>query len=395
MGGSLHAMGRPKKITDAEILEIIARHGEISQRDLQKLVGLSKSALSERVNRLHEEGKIRIRKLRVGRAVLNMLSLVELEPSEAEGQSSMGTFLLEEQPPAKPLRLEEKISASKIRPSYQSLLLLSSIIFVSWSGTFLLFPLAGAIATFFGTITLKEVHYLLAIFLFLGGPLTLFWAWLEDRLSSKKYSSKFALTRKRLLIASLVVWAIGAFLSTIARNFGVFLSFQIVMTLGFAPISAVSISIALDLLHTQHAKRVFWLLDIVAILGMGCGSALAAVSIAFVPWQVSLLVLGTFGMVLSGATLGLETPKEPPQEQELNDERQRNPPLPRKRNKLRFLLPNIALNIALGGLIYYVVQILIPPHKILVFFLLFVFLAIYASHLLYGLFCLTQKDRRK
>jgi len=376
-------MGRPKSVTDAEILEVIAEHGEISQRDLARFMNISESALSRRITDLKDKGKISIREVRDGSVVRNMLSCTEPTPPEVEDQVMPRMAEVETLFPDEHVESEVRVLSTKAKHSNQSFVFLASIIFLAWSTTFLVFPLAGAIATDFGPVTIQEVRNLLAIFLFLGGPLTLLWAWLEHRRNRKTGSSKHVIPRKTLLLVSLLVWAIGHFLLAIP-TFGSLVALLLVMILAFAPLSATSVSLALDLFHSKHAKRVFLLLVTVAILGMGCGSAFAAVAIAFVPWQIPFILLGTLGLVLIGVVLGLEPPK-------INNEGESNRPPPQTSNINRFLVFNIALNIALGSLIYYLAQIFMPPYELLVLSVLVILLPLYTSHILYYIYCQSKK----
>ena len=376
-------MGRPKSVTDAEILEVIAQYGEISQRDLALLLNMSESALSRRIVDLKGRGKISIREVRDGSVVRHMLSCTEPPPPEVEDQVMPRMAEVETLFPDEHVESEVRVPSTKAQPSYQNFVSVALIIFLAWSSTFLVFPLAGAIATDFGPVTIQEVRNLLAIFLFLGGPLTLLWAWLEHRRNHKTGSNKHVIPRKTLLFVSLLVWAIGPFLLAIP-TFGSLVTLLLVMNLAFAPLSATSVSIALDLLHPKHAKRVFLLLITVAILGMGCGSAFAAVAVAFVPWQVPFILLGPLGLILSGVVLGLEPPK-------INNEGESNRPPPQTSNINRFLVFNIALNIAVGSLIYYLAQIFMPPYELIVLSVLVILLALYTSHVLYYIYYQNKK----
>ena len=386
-------MGRPKKVTDKELLEAIPPHGEISQRDLSRLVNLSESTVSERIGLWKTDGRISVREVREGSTVRHMLSRIESPPHKVEDQVPPSMIEVEAPPPLNHVAPEVNLPASKVKIPYWNFLLLILIIFFIWSSTFLLFPLAEAIGTDFGPITIQEVRNLLGIFLFLGGPLTLLWAWLENRDHRKEGSSKYKLARKKILLVSLLVWGSGGFLSAIptAIPFGSLISSQVMMIFGFAPLSAVSVSLAFDLIHPKHAKRVLMLLDVVAILGIGCGSTLAVLSITYFPWQVPFLLLGTAGFVLCGLALEFTMSRELSPEQEINNASQQNRSLPQTSNKALSLLFNIALTIALGSLIFYLAQLFIPPYELLVLFSLVVLLALYTSHILYYIYCQNKK----
>ena len=67
--------GRPKIISDEDLLSLIRRYGEISQRDLKELTGLKKSTLSMIIKQLCRQGKIRVRNVRDGRSTLSLVAL--------------------------------------------------------------------------------------------------------------------------------------------------------------------------------------------------------------------------------------------------------------------------------------------------------------------------------
>jgi len=71
--------GRPKIISDEDLLNIIRRHGEISQRELQELTGMKKSTLSMSIKRLYKQGKIKVRNVREGRSTLSLVSLATFD----------------------------------------------------------------------------------------------------------------------------------------------------------------------------------------------------------------------------------------------------------------------------------------------------------------------------
>jgi len=67
--------GRPKIISDEDLLNLIKRDGEISQRDLKELTGLKKSTLSMIIKHLFKQGKIKVRNVRDGRSTLSLVTL--------------------------------------------------------------------------------------------------------------------------------------------------------------------------------------------------------------------------------------------------------------------------------------------------------------------------------
>lgn len=71
--------GRPKILTDEEILNIIEQFGEISQRKIRQLTGIKKSTLSMIIKRLHEQESVKIRYVREGKSTLSMVSLKDVK----------------------------------------------------------------------------------------------------------------------------------------------------------------------------------------------------------------------------------------------------------------------------------------------------------------------------
>lgn len=197
---------------------------------------------------------------------------------------------------------------------------------------------------------------MLTIFLFMGGPLTLFWTWVIASLSQK-----YMIAWRKLLAATLLVWMVGVLLSPFAKTFDELITFQIVMFLGFAPLSASLVSLATNLFPSQYAKRIFLLLVIVAILGMVCGALLAALSTTSLPWVIPLVIVGVWPGVLGGFILKIRVPLNSPQEPASHLNNPNNSSWVRVRFSPRFLLINGVLNLALGVLIYYFAQIFLSP----------------------------------
>ncbi|HUX99755.1 MAG TPA: winged helix-turn-helix transcriptional regulator [Candidatus Deferrimicrobium sp.] len=72
-------------MSDEDLLRIIAHYKQITQSDLQRESGLAKSLLSLRVNRLLREGKIKVTKVRRGKAIVTLISLATA-PEESPAQ---------------------------------------------------------------------------------------------------------------------------------------------------------------------------------------------------------------------------------------------------------------------------------------------------------------------
>jgi MFS family permease len=397
-------MGRPKKVSDKELFEAIPVDGGISQRDLARKVGLSESTVSDRIGPWKDSGRVCVEEVRDGSKTLKMLSRVESPPFGEGSQAVPGLTevvdqILEElaeiMPPFPAEPVEDGVQVAPTRPRHPnlSLLLPASIIFFAWSTSLLLFPLAEAIGADFGSITMQDIRNLVGIFLFLGGPLTLVWAWGEPRLTRKTSSRKRVLWRKTLLSISMLVWSLGTVLSALAQTLGGLITLQVVMILGFAPLSSIAVSIILDLFPTAQSKRVFLFLILMTLLGMGCGWVIAAVSITYVPWPVPIAVLGSFGFVSVGFVFDFEIHDTLPQVQEGHEETRPNHPITRPSSGARLLLMNLALNIALGSLIYFLIQMFIPPQEWFVLFVLAIPLILYTSHILYYL-CRQNKEQR-
>jgi len=215
----------------------------------------------------------------------------------------------------------------------------------------------------------------------MGGPLTLFWTWVIASLSQK-----YMIAWRKLLAATLLVWMVGVLLSPFAKTFDELITFQIVMFLGFAPLSASLVSLATNFFPSQCAKRIFLLLVIVAILGMVCGALPAALSTTSLPWVIPLVIVGVWPGVLGGFILEIRVPLNSPQEPASHLNNPNNSSWVRVRFSPRFLLINGVLNLALGVLIYYFAQIFLSPDDITASIIILFLLTIYNSHLLYCAF---------
>lgn len=73
--------GRPKIISDEDLLNLIKRYGEISQRKLEELTGMKKSTLSMIIKHFHKQGKIKVRNVREGRSTLSLVSFATFDQS--------------------------------------------------------------------------------------------------------------------------------------------------------------------------------------------------------------------------------------------------------------------------------------------------------------------------
>jgi MFS family permease len=183
----------------------------------------------------------------------------------------------------------------------------------------------------------------------------------------------------------MLVWSIGTVLSALARTLGGLIALQIVIILGFAPLSSIAVSITLTPFPTARRKRVFLFLVLMALLGVGCGWAIAAVFIASVPWPASFVLLGCLGFVSVLVMMDLEALNILLQVQEGTGENRPTHPTTRPGSGVRLLLMNLALNIALGSLIYFLIQIFISAQEWLVISVLAIPLILYTSHILYYL----------
>ena len=198
---------------------------------------------------------------------------------------------------------------------------------------------------------------------------------------------------RKLIITAVLLLGVGALFSSLAKTFSELISFQIVLFLGFAPLSALLVALAINLFPPAFVKRLFLLFDIVALLGMVCGALLATLSIASLPWMAPLLMVWGLTMVLAVFVLDIKIPINSPQKPTSNLESQTNPPQTQKKFNPRFLLLNIILNIVLGILIYYTAQILLSPNDLIASLIILSLLAVYDSHLLYSIFQMNSKNR--
>lgn len=83
--------GRPRKVADEDILEIIREFKEVSQPKIREMTGLKESTLSMIIKRLRGEGKVTTRTVRDGKSTLSMVSLIDGTPKGKEPQKVMET----------------------------------------------------------------------------------------------------------------------------------------------------------------------------------------------------------------------------------------------------------------------------------------------------------------
>ena len=178
------------------------------------------------------------------------------------------------------------------------------LILLSWSVTVLLGPLVGDIATAFGLESETEVGNISATFLLVGGIMAFVWVGIEDVLS-RRYSS----TRKHLLILATFIWATGLFLTSLSQNYSQLFAAQMLAAVGYAAITPLAFSIAMDLTPPEDRAKAFGLLDMAAMIGAGVGFLLSGLMVGFVPWGVPFVVIATFGLIAAGFIIDIHDPK--------------------------------------------------------------------------------------
>jgi predicted MFS family arabinose efflux permease len=251
----------------------------------------------------------------------------------------------------------------------------------SWSITILLGPLVKKIAVNFGMANETAIGNISAIFLLIGGVLAFGWVAFEDALA-RKYTA----TRKWLLILATLIWVIGLFLTSISQTYEALLAAQILTAIGYAAITPLAYSLAMDLTPPENRAKAFGLLDVAGSLGVGVGFLLSGILVDYTWWNVPFLVIGTFGLMLIGFMLDLSDPKKGSQERELQGStyafhlsRQSLGILLRKKSNVLIILANIVLYLCSGSISYYFIRMLVNDHGFSSTLAVLFFLAIFSS----------------
>ncbi len=272
---------------------------------------------------------------------------------------------------------------------------------LSWSVTVLLGPLVGEIAIEFGLESEAKVGNITATFLLVGGVIAFLWVAVEDRLSRQIEAS-----RKYLLIFATLIWAIGLFLTSWAQNYEQLFRYQMITAVGYAAITPIAFSIAMDLTPPEGRAKAFGLLDVAAMIGVGVGFLLSGILIELVPWNVPFVVIGTFGLILLGITINLQDPKRGQQERELQEifsvgseynyhiSRRGIVSIIKNKTNLFILLFNIILYLASGSISYYFIRMMVNDHAFTSMTAVLFFLITYGSQAIGAVFWTKRADEK-
>ena len=275
------------------------------------------------------------------------------------------------------------------------------LVMFSWSLTVLLGPLVSKIAAEFGVANETTIGNISAIFLLTGGILAFGWVAIEDTLS-KKYTS----TRKLLLILATIIWVSGLFLTCIARTYEELFAFQVLVAIGYAAITPLAYSLAMDLTPPANRAKAFGLLDVAGSLGVGVGFLLSGVLVDFTPWSVPFLVVAAFGLMLVGFLIDLEEPRKGSQEQELSPlltqgqtysfhlDRSSFIFMLKRKTNLLIILANIILYLCSGSISYYFIRMLVNDHGFSSALAVLFFLAIFSSQAVGTIFWTRRADKK-
>ncbi|NVM31356.1 MAG: MFS transporter [Candidatus Helarchaeota archaeon] len=300
-----------------------------------------------------------------------------------------------------PVLSETRISY-KITPSRRThFFTLFFLVMLSWSLTVLLAPLVGEIATSFGLSSEAEIGNISAIFLLIGGSLSFIWVGIEDRLSNHIQSS-----RKLLLIIATIIWSFGLFLTSISQNYSQLFSFQMVTAVGYAAITPLAFSMAMDLTPPKDRAKAFGLLDIAAMIGAGLGFLLSGLTVGIIPWPIPFAVIASFGLVLTGFVIDIKDPKRGIQEEELCEvisegshynfriDRKNLSSMLKNRTNLLVIIFNTILYVASGSITYYFIRMMVNDHAFSSSMAVLFFLMIFSSQTIGAMFWSRRADRK-
>jgi MFS family permease len=228
-----------------------------------------------------------------------------------------------------------------------------------------------------------------------------FWVGLEDRLS-KKYSS----SRKHLLIFATIIWSAGLYLTSLANSFTELFAYQMLTAVGYAAITPLAYSIAVDLTRPENRAKTFGLLDVGGMVGGGIGFLLAGTLVDYVPWGVPFVIIATFGLITAGFALNIRDPKKGRQDHELRDILNQNvdynyhiskgnlSTMLKRKTNLLILILNLILYIASGSITYYFIRMMVNDHGFPSSLAVLFFLAVFASQAVGCLFWTRRADKK-
>lgn len=277
------------------------------------------------------------------------------------------------------------------------------LVLLSWSMVMLLGPLVGVIAQDFGLTNETAVGNITAIFLIVAGVTAFGWVIVEDRLARRSGTS-----RKNLLILATVLWAVGLYLSSIASDLSQLFAFQMISAVGFAAVTPLAFSIAMDLIPAPERAKAFGLLDVAGMLGAaGLGYLLPGLLVDSLPWGVSLILIATLGLVLAGLSIYLYDPPRGAQEQELAElvadsataydyriSKESLGRMVRNKTNFLFLVLNLILSAALGSISYYFIRMMVTDHGFSSSLAVLIFVAAYGSQAIGAIFWSSRADKQ-
>lgn len=277
------------------------------------------------------------------------------------------------------------------------------LVLLSWSTTILLAPLVGKIAVAFGLSTETEVGNISALFLLVGGVLAFLWVGLDDYLSKRVHSS-----RKLLLVTASLIWIMGLYLTSVSQDYIQLLIYQMITALGYAAITPLVYSMAMDLTPAEGRAKAFGYLDVSAMIGVGVGLLLSGslVDLDFIPWSIPFVVIATFGLTLLGFIIGLQDPKRGLQDRELSDALSRGATynfhvtrsniiqMLKKRSNILILLFNLSLFTASGSISYYFIRMMVNDHQFSSALAVLFFIATYGIQIVGAIFWTRRADRK-
>jgi len=278
---------------------------------------------------------------------------------------------------------------------------LFALILLSWSMTVILGPLVNVIAANFGVSNETIIGNISAVFLLIGGLLAFVWVAVEDGLSKR-----IPYSRKILLVFATAIWVCGLFLTSIAQTYEQLFSYQILTAIGYAAITPLAYSLAMDFSSPEHHAKTFGLLDVAASIGVGVGFLLSGILASFTLWNIPFVTIGTFGLILLGALLNLEEPPKGLQERELAPTFTQGRTygfhvtgrgislMLRKKANVLITLFNILLYVISGSISYYFIRMLVHDHGFAPSLATLFFLGIFSSQVIGTLYWTRRADRK-
>ena len=261
--------------------------------------------------------------------------------------------------------------------------------------------MVGVIATDFGLTSETSIGNITAIFLFLGGFLAFVWVFFEDRLAKRSLSS-----RKQLLLLATTIWIGGLFLTCFSQNYIQLFIYQMITAVGYAAITPLAFSMAMDLAPQDQRAKTFGLLDIAALVGSGVGFLLAGMLIDFCSWKIPFLIIAIGGLIISPFVFRIRDPKKGIHDRELTHvladgaeysyhiDRQSLKYMITCRSNLLIVIFNITLYMASGSITYYFIRMMVHDHGFSSSLAVLFFLVTYGFQLVGCLWWTKRADRK-